>query len=263
MLISRETEQRDRTVKWIADTCMSSLEDRKALYDRRRRFFTFGSYTDMNVRYNRLRAHVDLVESFLYAADHATYSLGAPRNSENPIVDQFKALQDHWNDTFRDSGLAYQFGDALLWALVFDSMFIKMGWNSEREELFGEIVPPFHFGVFREDVPDLDSQEAFTHVYSIDYDNAVQRLIRCGKPEFIKKLRVNSAPDENNLPPILANLIITATGGPNISGNILGQANLDYEPQATYEAKVDAPVVQMHEIYVWDDETEEFTLFLK
>jgi hypothetical protein len=261
MIISRIKDDRDKTVSWIVNTCFGSLDDRRALYDRRKRFFLFGSYSDMTVRYNRLRAHMDLVASFLYAADGAKFSVSAPRNSEDVVVKQFMSIQDSWNDDFRDSGIAYQYSDTLLWSLVFDSMFIKMGWNSEKDELFAQIVPPYHFGVFRDDIPDLDSQEAFCHRYSIDYDNAVQRLVRAGRSSDIPKLSIQSQVDENNLPPILANLIINATGGPNLSGNILGQANLDYEPTATYEAKVDAPVVDITECYVWDDDTEDYILF--
>src|SRR5215472_7264698 len=134
MIIPRDKAKRDEKVKWVAQVCRQSQEDRKKIYDRRKRYFLYGTYGQETVRYNRLYAHMDLVASFLFAEDHARFSISAPRNSPEPIIKQMLAAEDDWNDTFRDSGLASQFGTDLIWALVYDSMFIKMGWNSEREE---------------------------------------------------------------------------------------------------------------------------------
>jgi hypothetical protein len=114
----------------VRDACLESQNERRELYAKRRKYFMFGSDDYRQVRYNRLFAHTDLVASFLYSADHAKYTLSPPLNAEPLIQLQTLALQDTWNQQFRDTGLAYQYAVALLWSLVYDSMYLKLGWNA-------------------------------------------------------------------------------------------------------------------------------------
>jgi hypothetical protein len=255
-------KDRDDKVQTILDICLASKRDREALYLRRKRYFMFGT-TDyaVEVKYNRLQAHTDLVASFLYAADHCRYNIAAPRNSDDETVAQITALEDEWNDTFRDTGIAYMFNEAVLWALIYDSMFIKMGWNDARDQMFGRLFGPHDFAVYDESEPDLDSQEAFVHSYSINWDNAVMRLLRAGKKPEIKKMAVRPGVFSDDMPPVLANLLISSTGGPNISGAMSGRATVDYEPRATYDPNSDNPMVRFHEVWVWDDVTEDYAVF--
>ncbi len=259
----RGGRDRDDKIEEIVQTCLASKRDRDELYQRRKQYFLFGtsSMSSIEVKYNRLQAHSDLVASFLYAADHCRYNIAAPRNSEDHIINQIVALEDEWNETFRDSGLAYMFNDAVLWSLVFDSMFIKLGWNDARDGLFGTLFSPSDFSVYDESEPDLDSQEAFVHSYSINWDNAILRLLRAGKKANIKQLAARPGRFTEEMPPVLANLLISATGGPNISGAMTGNANIDWQPRATYEPNSDNPMVRAHEVWVWDDISEDYAIF--
>lgn len=260
----RGGRDRDDKIDQILDICLASKRDRDQLYLRRKRYFMFGT-TDysVEVKYNRLQAHSDLVASFLYAADHCRFNIAAPRNSSDEIIAQIVALEDEWNETFRDCGLAYMVADAVLWALVYDSMFIKLGWNDARDDLIGRLFSPQDFSVYDESEPDLDSQEAFVHSYSINWDNAVMRLLRAGKKPLIKKMSARPGQFTDDMPPVLANLLISATGGPNISGAMSGRASVDYEPRAVYEPNSDNPMVRAHEIWVWDDTSEDYAIFTK
>jgi hypothetical protein len=182
----------------------------------------------VEVKYNRLQAHTDLVSSFLSAPDHCRYNISAPRNSSDEIVAQFTGLEDEWNEVFRDSGLAYMYAEGVLWSLIYDSMFIKLGWNTARSDLIGKLFSPSDFAVYDESEPDLDSQEAFVHSYSLNWDNAVQRLLRAGKKAYIKQLARRPGNYTDDMPAVLANLIINSTGGPNLMGAMTGRANMDY-----------------------------------
>lgn len=255
-------EARDDKIQTILETCLSSKRDRDQLYLRRKRYFMFGtSDYAVEVKYNRLQAHIDLVSSFLYAADHCRFNIAAPRNAPDEIVAQIMSMEDQWNDVYRDSGLAYLFNDAILWSLVFDSMFIKMGWNAARNELFGRLLSPHDFSVYDESEPDLDSQEAFVHSYSLNWDNAVMRLLRAGKKPLIKQMAARPGVFSDDMPPVLANMLITATGGANLAGALQGRASTDFEPRPTYEPNSDNPMVRFHEVTVWDDVTEDYALF--
>lgn len=261
MIIPKEGKERDNQLKFIIDTCTQSRNDRIALYARRRKYFLFGT-SDGSSMHNRLRGHIDLVASFLYSPDHARYSVSPPENSDDETIEKLIELSRFWNDEFRDSDLAFQFGDALLWSLIYETMFIKMGWNDARKEIFGHIVDPAHIGVWREDVPDLDNQQAFVHTYVLDYDEAVQRLFHAGLKSEVKRLEVNVGDTEDeSASPVLHNLLLGGQWGPNLTDPIQGVVNTAAEPAPQYQAKTNVPMVKWHELYVWDDQYNDYSIF--
>jgi hypothetical protein len=261
MIIPQKDPYREDKVMEVLAACEESMATRREIYARRRRFFMFGSDDQRETRYNRMFSHTDLVASFLYSADHATYNLSAPLNSPKIVIDQSLVLQDEWNQKFRDWGLAYQYGTALLWSLIYDSMFLKVGWNDEREVLGSRLIQPHFFGVYDESEPDLDAQEAFVHEYRLPYDNAVVRLYRAGLKNRVKDLGVSMGSPVDDLPPVLKQLLITQTGGQNLSGNLMGQAPLDINPAIRYEPQSTIPTIMFKELWIWNDVTEDYTTF--
>ena len=264
MIIPTSKKARDNAVDEVFEICTSSRRDRDLLYLMRRRYLDYGTndYT-IEVKYNRLQAHLDLVSSFLFAADHCRYSISAPRNSDDRMVAQHEALEDEWNDSFRDCGLASLYADAVYWSLDLEAMFIKLGWNNARDDLFGKLLLPNSFCVYDESEPDLDSQEAFVQSYSLNWSNAVQRLQRAGRAGEIKKLRRYPGPFDEDISPVLSTLIIDATGGPNIAGAMMGRASTDFQPRATYQSQTENPTVRFHEVWVWDDNSNDYMQFVK
>lgn len=254
-------KDRDAKIIEIRDACLDSREERSRLYDRRQRYFLFGTNTHENCRYNRLYSHLDLVAAFLYSADNANYNIAAPLNSPDPIVAQASALGDYWNQKFRDSGIAYQYATALLWSLVYDTMIVKLGWNDTRDKLFAKLVKPSSFGVYDESEPDFEAQEAFVHVYRLHYDEACIRLIRAGMKDRIKDLGVVIGSGLDDLPQVLQNLILTSQGSTNLSANIMGQAPFNIEVNR-YQAKSNIPTIEFHELWVWDSIAEDYAIFI-
>ena len=261
MIIPENPRLKAEYLQWILDTCLNSKDDRKPLYDRRRNFFLFGTGSDQDIIYNRIESHIDLVSSFLYSPDHAEFSLSAPPNASDAIVKQFMAAQDSFNNDFRDAGLFDYFADALNWSIAFDSTFLKMGWSDVRDEETCTLVEPWKFGVFAEEITDLDAQPAFVHTYHIDYDNACQRLMRAGMGDRIKDLAVVNTPFESPFPELITRMIISSTAGENLGGNVTGSVNPSFIQRPSYHAKVDRPLVAFHELTVWDDECEDYRVF--
>jgi hypothetical protein len=261
MIIPENQSLKEEYLVWILQTCLASKEERKALYDRRRQFFLYGTSGDTDIIYNRIESHLDLVGSFLYSPDHAEFSLSAPANASDAEVKQFMAAQDAFNNDFRDAGLFDFFGNALGWSLVMDTIIGKMGWSDVKEEETFSMVMPWQFGVFSEEVTDLESQPAFSHSYFIDYDNACQRLIRAGLASKIDKLNVVNTPFASPFPEMVTRMIIASTSGENLSGNITGSVNPSYVARPSYVAKINRPLVEFHELTVWDDECEDYRVF--
>lgn len=261
MIVPENPTLRNEWLKWVLDTCLASKKDRKDLYDRRRSFFLYGTSADQEIIYNRIESHLDLVCSFLYSPDHAEFQLSAPQNADDNTVKQFMAAQDQFNDDFRDAGMFEAFADLLIWSTCFDSVIGKMGWSDNRSELTCDLIPPWQFGVFAEEVTELDDQQAFVHSYHIDYDNAVQRLYRAGLGARVKDLTVVNTPFESPFPELITRMIIASTGGENLSGNVSGSVNPSYVQRPSYQPKIDRPLVAFHELTVWDDECEDYRTF--
>lgn len=261
MIFPDRDEDLERRVSWLVAQCKMTQRDRVQMYDRRERYFLFGSAGNGIVRYNRIESHIDLVASFLYAPDHAFYNIAAERNASDVLIKQATALQDELNDDFQDSGTSDKFAEAIPWSCVYNTMIFKQGWNDIRKQQTAKIVPPHGFGVFREDLPDLDEQEAFCDSYALEYHDAIARLTRAGRVSDIARIAVVNQPYESPFPDMLNRMIIAGTGGTNLMGNILGQVNPEYTPLDTYQPQTQHPMVMFHELWAWDSECNDYRIF--
>ena len=261
MRIPDEPAEQEKFLRWLIDSCTKSQPERRSLYEKRRRFYLYGQDRMEIVRFNKLKSHLSLLRSFVYAEDSCTFSVSAPKNADEGTVAKFLAIQDDWNDNFTSSGLADDYDEALLWAIVFDSMFLKLGWNDVTHEQFAQLVEPASFGVFEEYKP-FENQQAMVHTFILDYDDAVERLLRGGLAHRIHELKmVGGGTDDTGLPGTMKQLVISATGGANVQGNIVGEVNPSYESAPTYQAQVSHTVVPFHEVTVWDSVSLDWRYF--
>lgn len=261
MKIPASWAAKEELVQYVIDACMASQQDRASLYERRRRFFLFGQNAELKVKFNRLKSHMKLVSSFLFSPDGLVYNIAPPKNANEQSIQQFLALQDDFNEDMHDSGLGDVFADAVLWSLNFDTMIIKQGWNDIKGHGFGKLVNPEDFGVWREDDPDFESQPAMNHTFTLDYDEACERLKRAGKADKIPSLQMTDIPGESGLPSPLTNIIISAVNGTGVSETIMGNANPDYEETPTFRARLVPPMVKFHETWIWDTDAEDYRIF--
>lgn len=261
MRIPESKEDLARFLLFIVDNCTASQQQRRELYEKRRRYFMYGQNGLQIVRFNRIKSHLPLLASFLFAADQVSYNVAAPKNADKETVEMYLAIQDDWNEAFQDSGFASAYDQALLWSLVYDTMVLKVGWNDTTEAEFVELIEPSAFGVMREDRA-FASQQAMVHSYVIDYDDAVGRLLRAGKADQIPRLEVlGGGSADLGLPGSLNQMVISATGGENVMGNIMGTINQQYEASPAYAARLDQPMVRFNEVWVWDDSAKDWRSF--
>ena len=265
MQIPNDEAEKAKFLSWIVEICTASQWERRKLYELRRRYYLFGQNQEFMNRFNRMQSHLGLVASFLFSPDGLQYTISAPPNSDDNKISQYLALQDDWNEEVQDSGLADACSEAVLWSLVFDTMVLKIGWDDVSGQLFPYMVEPSSFGVFRED-QNFAMQQAFTHSYVLDFDDAVDRLKRAGQGDRINDLQLTNSPEDMGLPSPLTALIISSSGpggfaGNNLSANMMGEANMNYQASATYVAKINQPMVRFHEVWVWDSESDDYRIF--
>lgn len=247
-------------VTYLVGRCLSTREDRDRMYQWREKYYLFGTTGYEQSRYNKLASHLDLVSSFIYSADHAFYHIAADRNADEIDVLKAISLQDDFNEDFQ-ARAADELAEAIKWSLIYECMIPKLGWNRDRGHWFVELVPPHNFGVYRESVTDLDSQECFAHTYFMDYQRACGKLMLAGKDEWIDRVKVTHTDAVAPFPQMLQRMIISGTGGSNLAGTIFGQMNPDYLPSPIYQPKTEVPLVRFTELWAWDDSCMDWRCF--
>jgi len=240
----------------LIQKCLVSREERKADYASLRSWYLFGNGPDESpALYNKIFPHIDQLTSFLYSAETTRFSidLGAavPQEEHNKIPSLTRALNDEWLSSNADQ----VFSTAVTWALDYNSTFIKLVIN---KGIHPYMVEPATMGVLREDTPYLDRQEAFVQTYYITKSELYNRLYSHPNREAIVK-RVESTQHERTEIANGIERIILSQSNPTMYGNV----NLDLAGMNRYKATVAEDTVEMTELWVWNDDTNDYQVVTK
>ena len=243
---------REQFYRDLIEKCMVSLQERKGDYASLRSFFLFGSGPDESPTiFNKIYPHIDQLTSFLYSAETTRFSINVgasvPDQEHIKIPRLTLALNDEWLNSNADQ----VFSSALTWALCFNSTFIKLVYNNG---IHPYMVEPASIGVLREDTPYTDRQEALVQTYYITKSELYNRLYSHPKRESIVKRITTSVHSKTEDLPEGVDRIIMSQSNPTIYCNV----NLDLSGMNRYKARVAEETVKMYELWVWNDETEDY-----
>jgi hypothetical protein len=253
--IPNESGDRLQFYSDLVTKCRMSQGSRRRMYQSMRNYYMYGcdGSSQFPARFNLIYPHLDTLTSFLYSQETTRFAtaLGVSvSNMEqvklNPIN---RGINDEWNNSNSDT----VFGSALTWSLVYASTFIKPRWKVNGIEPF--VVDPHNFGVLREDSPQLSTQEAFTHDYYITESqlrNEMESANHPRKQEILNTLVAGPKQNAASVTPI--DRIITSASNPVVIGNV--DFNLTLINR--YNPSVTEPLIQMCELYVYDDSIEDF-----
>jgi hypothetical protein len=243
---------REQFYRDLIEKCMVSLQERKGDYASLRSFFLFGSGPDESPTiFNKIYPHIDQLTSFLYSAETTRFSINVgasvPDQEHIKIPRLTLALNDEWLNSNADQ----VFSSALTWALCFNSTFIKLVYNNG---IHPYMVEPASMGVLREDTPYTDRQEAIVQTYYITKSELYNRLYSHPKRESIVKRITTSVHTKTEDLPEGVDRIIMSQSNPTIYGNV----NLDLSGMNRYKARVAEETVKMYELWVWNDQIEDY-----
>jgi hypothetical protein len=243
---------REQFYRDLIEKCMVSLQERKGDYASLRSFFLFGSGPDESPTiFNKIYPHIDQLTSFLYSAETTRFSINVgasvPDQEHIKIPRLTLALNDEWLNSNADQ----VFSSALTWALCFNSTFIKLVYNNG---IHPYMVEPASMGVLREDTPYTDRQEAIVQTYYITKSELYNRLYSHPKRESIVKRITTSVHTKTEDLPEGVDRIIMSQSNPTIYGNV----NLDLSGMNRYKARVAEETVKMYELWVWNDDTQDY-----
>ena len=252
MRIPSNHEDREYFYLDTMQKCLNTKEDRKGDYTTYRSYFLFGSAPEQPPAYfNKINPHLDQLTSFLYSAETTRFSiqLGASVNHlehrKAPVLTQ--ALNDEWLNSNADQ----VFSSALTWALCYNSTFVKL---VIRNGINPYMVEPQNIGVLREDTPYTDRQEALVHTYYITKSELYARLYSHPNRESIVERVVAGGKKEESDIPSAVNRIVMSQTNPTIYGNV----NMDLYGINRYNAQVAEDLIEMHELWVWNDDIEDY-----
>ena len=232
--------------------CLVSREERKVDYASLRSWYLFGNGPDeAPAIFNKIYPHIDQLTSFLYSAETTRFSIniGASvkeaEHTKIPVLT--RALNDKWLDTNADQ----KFALATTWALCYNSGFIKMVMKGKTPH--PHYVEPACIGVLREDIPGLDNQEAFVQTYYITKSELYSQLYSHPRREEIVS-RVSAMQHDRTEIANGIERIVLSQSNPTMYGNV----NLDLAGMNRYKAQVAEETIEMVELYVWDDEINDY-----
>jgi hypothetical protein len=253
VLIPKNVDDRWAFYEATAQSCNASRGDRRRLYQTMRNYYMYGSdgSSQSPARFNKLYPHLDQLTSFLYSQETTRFAtqLGVSVSDLEfkKLASVNKAVNDEWNS----SNMDITFGLALLWALVYGSTFIKTMWNGKSIRPY--VVDPHNFGVLREDTPMLSEQEAVTHSYYITESQLRNELKYHPRREEILT-HVTKGPKIATAQVSPLDRIITSASSPMVIGNL----DFDLAIIQRYMPKVSEPMIEMQEMYVWNDEIDDY-----
>lgn len=205
----------------IVRKCGASRNDRIRKAGARKLWFQRG--TDMSGEpavYNKLKSHIRLLSSYLYAPDSVRFSLKLPVVDRARFAKESEVARDEFLDIWRDSGADVLFAQQVDAALVYASTIAKI-LPDPNVGVRQTNVESVDFGVLREDEPSLDRQEAFCHWFAMSLGE-VEEWTR-GHPQqasIMKWAREHASPatHEQRYPNMMSQVIVS-----NISGTFPAQ----------------------------------------
>jgi hypothetical protein len=233
-----------------------------------RNMYLTGSETGEPAVYPKTFAYIDNLSSYLYSPVELRF--GIEKYGSSTAADRAKAsaAAAELHRYLRHSNVDTMIEEAVIWALVKGKCFIKLLWSSEGFEPY--IVQPESMGVLREDLPTLDEQEAFYHSIYLTPDRFADLVAnRSDRDELMKKVarHIHPANDGNNLEQggALKQIII---GGLNPfraagAGNTKARGIVDWlgSPAPTLSPDTLASLLRLDELWVWDDDRNDYTVF--
>jgi hypothetical protein len=252
MRIPSNPNEREDFYLEILQKCLVSKEERRADYHTLRAYYLFGAGPEEPPAYfNKINPHLDQLSSFLYSADTTRFSIQLGASVNNIEHRKTPSLTQALNDEWMNSNADQVFSAALNWSLVYNSTFVKLVVNNG---IHPYMIEPSSVGVLREDIPYTDRQEAIVQTYYITKSDLYARLYSHPKrDELVKRVTTGSGPEDSDIPDAV-NRIVTSQTNPTIYGNV----NMDLYGEMRYQARVAEDTVEMHELWIWNDDLKDY-----
>ena len=145
----------------IIGECRNSAEQRRDLLKMYRSYYYCGTSNGDVALYNRCYPHIERLGAFLYSPTDVRFHIETDQSEGEEVEAMCNAGSRKLNRFFHQKNLDIVFAAAVAGALIDGCNILKGVWGQDGPE--GWAIRPQFFGVLREDIEDLDRQEAFVH----------------------------------------------------------------------------------------------------
>lgn len=251
----------------LVEKCRVSAGMRASYYRLLNSIAETGRYNGQKSYINLLYKHLERTAAHLFSPVELKFALEYDRIYPKQMLDRAgvvgKQLTKRWSKTDTDM----QFGRGVFDALKYGAAILKQipqvqNWQS-RESVYstGKLVMPWQFGVFNEAEVDLDKQPAMCETTMMTMPEVWSRIWHLpGSKDLFRRIETHAQTGGTNADPQSYFHQVLSTSqlqtGVNGGGNVTpgGIVSLGNAPNyAIMGPMVGAPMVQVHEVWVQDE----------
>jgi hypothetical protein len=250
----------------IIEKCRSSASARAALARTYRTWRFSGSPDGSMAILNRLGHHIDRLASYLFSPNDLRFHMDFTHNYEKNILDQAEVAARVLTREFERRDIDMAFGEGVDLALTYGCCILKV--INTHDGITCKLVMPWQFGVYREGKTDLNEQEAMVETNLVTPHDMWRRISHLPDAEKLFKKAVSYAKKrsggeetENFFHQVLlAGSPPIVQTDPPFTTQPGGLAQVQANPMGAIMApEVAQDLICVHELWVRDDETEDWT----
>ncbi len=266
MKIPSDAALRQTLYQGLVRQCLASRNERFEFYKTLRNYYLFGSADDNGALYNKIASTVDTLSSFIYSPASTRFSIHLGVTAPEGEVLKVPPMSAEVSDQWRQTKTHLVFGLGVKWSLVFGSMLFKEIWSPGSKSSRTYLVEPHQFGVLREDIPDLEDQEAFVHCYTTTKTQLESDLEgNPRKAEIMKAVKEKASAGQGpqygeGMERLILSAGISSTTSGGVGGAPEGGLTGHGVGSYNYAPKVEAELVDMCELYAWNDDENDYQM---
>lgn len=266
MKLPGDTQRLTNWARELIDQCMVSREARRLQSRQWRQLYYSGSLNGGTSKFNKCFSHVDKLSSYIFSPADVRFSLEFEGDSLPAWNEKTTTGARYMNRKFNRTGCGSTFAAANEIGLIEGAGIVKLTWGPGGRLAPWTIRPSF-FGVFREDIEDLDRQEAFVHSFYITPDGFRRMITRhpdradlmlqvamMGAPQTAADLTGDSYFHEMVTSSLGQISYSTATSTPGFGAVSLAAPGMPMLAQ-----DVASDLIRIDDLWVWDDDREDWT----
>ena len=250
----------------LIDDCRVSMGDRANLCSTLRQWKYTGSPDGDTAIYNRLESHIDRMSSYLYSPLDLRFLMEFENEYPEDILKMSESGARYLTKSLERNDIDMMFGDGLDQALTNGSSIMKLMWG--HDGLKAKIIPQFNFGVYKEDLNDLDQQEALLETSYITIHELWRRISHLPDAADIYKRAKSHAKSATDVSEAsYFHSVVLAGSGPSVDttngmtpNSVGGTVSIDVNsvgPILSPETRMN--LITFHELTVVDDATGDYT----
>lgn len=243
----------------LIDECYVSRDLRIEQNRVYRNYYQSGSETGEQVRYNRCFGHVDRLSSMLFSPVDVRFDIELDQSEDAQQIAITEGGTRYLNREYARTGCDVDFSSGVECALIKGAALIKTVWGHNGLEPW--VVHPEYFGVLREDIGDLDRQEAFVHSTWFT-KSAFMRYIaeNPDRAEILKEVEGTFKPrGDGDFNDSYFHEVLIGQINP-VQSTSTGQGSVSIASNVPMLAKdIAAEMVRVDELWVLDDKRQDWT----